>query len=178
VRTRYLGCYRPPLLSSRFRVQVKSPLLHRSATGQTQTHTPHRWVGAHAADGKEKAEGKLDGRLRRTRDKSEPSSALSIGQRVRAGGTVGGWPGPFALNIKSLTFASAAFSVAFSLLRPPASPFPLVNIHRPHGKNRRNDRGLIYCRLNLLAKIGLLWYEINDFSNAKKLYRLANGATS
>src|SRR6266436_6401493 len=23
-------------------------------------------------------------------------------------------------------------------------------------------------RLNLLAKIGLLWYEINDFSNAKK----------
>jgi hypothetical protein len=85
----------------------------------------------------------------------------------------------FLLNIKNLTFASTASSVALHVscvAQPP--PFPLVNIHRPHGKNRRNDCGLIYCRLNLLAKIGLLWYEINDFSNAKKIYRLANGAKS
>src|SRR5882672_11699300 len=62
--------------------------LAHSASGQTQTHTPHRWVGAHAADGKEKAEGKLDGRPRRTRDKSESSPALGVGKRIRARGAV------------------------------------------------------------------------------------------
>jgi hypothetical protein len=68
---------------------------------------------------------------------------------------------PFALNIKRLTFASTASSVALHVsCVPQPPPFPLA---RPHGKNRRNDCGLIYCRLNLLAKIGLLWYEIDDF---------------